>query len=415
MTTFNRRGHFRTNAHGTTFWVAEHSVGRDIWLRAALEADGPRREAYSTLKQHGVSSRTSCFIVPNSKCPVCGADVYFYCNSQGSRVYFDELGPPWPKHGCMDRGRSKASTVQGAQHAPRLRPLGQIQEILSAADLVGPSIWPENRDRNGKWKLLALVNVRRQGILNELVMEHVDPRFGKGVVATCYSYEVRFEPGMFIAKRAGIFSFVDSETLQEVEFSNGDTLANRVRKPAADNARTLAQPEISSVAFDRNTHPNVSSEGGFKPRSKKAEGHRRDKRRVQPVVERRALSMRSGKSAENVVDLKRRELKHFAPKKEEFSFFFNKYKDLIRGYVDRGVRAPDTIAQLLNRQGLTTAAGVPWTPRLAHFLVRLVMDPANPPSPRPRNQTKSSTDGLDRNEIAERLSRLGRVSFKEKP
>ncbi len=37
---------------------------------------------------------------PNAACPVCGAPVYYYESSYGGRVYFDELGPPWPKHPC---------------------------------------------------------------------------------------------------------------------------------------------------------------------------------------------------------------------------------------------------------------------------------------------------------------------------
>lgn len=34
-------------------------------------------------------------------CPVCGASVFFVRHNGGS-VWFDELGPPWPKHGCFD-------------------------------------------------------------------------------------------------------------------------------------------------------------------------------------------------------------------------------------------------------------------------------------------------------------------------
>lgn len=33
---------------------------------------------------------------------MCGAEVFFYSNELGSRVYFDDLGPPWPKHPCTD-------------------------------------------------------------------------------------------------------------------------------------------------------------------------------------------------------------------------------------------------------------------------------------------------------------------------
>lgn len=43
----------------------------------------------------------SC-VNPNARCPVCGASVYFYQSPYGGRVFFDELGPPWPKHPCTD-------------------------------------------------------------------------------------------------------------------------------------------------------------------------------------------------------------------------------------------------------------------------------------------------------------------------
>lgn len=37
-----------------------------------------------------------------SKCPRCFAEVYFVRHNGGS-VYLDELGWPWPKHGCFDQ------------------------------------------------------------------------------------------------------------------------------------------------------------------------------------------------------------------------------------------------------------------------------------------------------------------------
>ncbi|PUA29283.1 MAG: hypothetical protein B0W54_01380 [Cellvibrio sp. 79] len=39
---------------------------------------------------------------PNATCPVCKEPVFFYKNEHGSAVFFDELGPPWPKHPCTD-------------------------------------------------------------------------------------------------------------------------------------------------------------------------------------------------------------------------------------------------------------------------------------------------------------------------
>ena len=44
------------------------------------------------------------YVNPNAICPVCGATVFFYQSPHGGRVYFDELGPPWPKHPCTDNG-----------------------------------------------------------------------------------------------------------------------------------------------------------------------------------------------------------------------------------------------------------------------------------------------------------------------
>lgn len=42
------------------------------------------------------------FTRPNAACPVCGGSVFFYQSVAGGRVFFDELGPPWPKHPCTD-------------------------------------------------------------------------------------------------------------------------------------------------------------------------------------------------------------------------------------------------------------------------------------------------------------------------
>jgi len=42
------------------------------------------------------------FINPNARCPKCGAPCFFYRSPDNGRVYFDELGPPWPKHPCTD-------------------------------------------------------------------------------------------------------------------------------------------------------------------------------------------------------------------------------------------------------------------------------------------------------------------------
>ena len=53
------------------------------------------------------------FVNPNAHCPQCHAPVFFYQSPYGGRVYFDELGPPWPKHQCIN---NEKFLVQGAYH-----------------------------------------------------------------------------------------------------------------------------------------------------------------------------------------------------------------------------------------------------------------------------------------------------------
>lgn len=58
---------------------------------------------YGSLIGFSSSFQTSeSFTNPNAHCPVCGAPVFFYRSPVGGRVFFDELGPPWPKHPCTD-------------------------------------------------------------------------------------------------------------------------------------------------------------------------------------------------------------------------------------------------------------------------------------------------------------------------
>ena len=35
-------------------------------------------------------------------CRYCGKDVFYHENEYGSRVFFEDLGKPWPKHRCRE-------------------------------------------------------------------------------------------------------------------------------------------------------------------------------------------------------------------------------------------------------------------------------------------------------------------------
>ena len=41
----------------------------------------------------------------NATCPVCAAPVFYYQAPNGGRVFFDDLGWPWPKHPCTDNNK----------------------------------------------------------------------------------------------------------------------------------------------------------------------------------------------------------------------------------------------------------------------------------------------------------------------
>jgi hypothetical protein len=53
-------------------------------------------------KGSGPFGTASSYVTPNATCPVCGETVFFYQAPSGGRVFFDDLGWPWPKHPCTD-------------------------------------------------------------------------------------------------------------------------------------------------------------------------------------------------------------------------------------------------------------------------------------------------------------------------
>lgn len=69
-----------------------------------------------TYRNSSVSNTLDSYVVPNARCPVCGVSVFFYQSPYGGRVFFDELGPPWPKHPCTDT--SSAYLRDAINHTP---------------------------------------------------------------------------------------------------------------------------------------------------------------------------------------------------------------------------------------------------------------------------------------------------------
>lgn len=49
----------------------------------------------------------------SSACPVCRSPVFFFRDLNGGSVYFDELGPPWPKHPCTSTSSREGRSIAG--------------------------------------------------------------------------------------------------------------------------------------------------------------------------------------------------------------------------------------------------------------------------------------------------------------
>jgi len=74
---------------------------------------------------------------PNANCPVCGNRVHFRKFENGGRVFFDALGPPWPKHPCTDNtldgvSRVDDASVQTADESGNI-PAGIAEESTSTS------------------------------------------------------------------------------------------------------------------------------------------------------------------------------------------------------------------------------------------------------------------------------------------
>src|SRR6266545_1581539 len=73
-----------------------------------------------------------------SNCPRCGASVYFVRHNGGS-VWFDELGSPWPKHGCFDEDRYGVQLRRLLTEGPRSI-LGKVFGVVIETETTRPGL-----------------------------------------------------------------------------------------------------------------------------------------------------------------------------------------------------------------------------------------------------------------------------------
>jgi hypothetical protein len=368
--------------------------------RARLLDDMRQRDALHLLKASLARSISGCYVNPNAKCPVCGDAVYFYANEHGSRVLFDDLGPPWPKHGCTDNPREPAAASHGG---PTRRTRGMMQELITAANVAGlfrNKVF--GRRIPDEWTMLLVVSVERDSDEYAVTAEFLDSQNGETTQFKCRSTEPILEPGDFINMKGKEISFLHKQTLMPITFLAGSLIVipEQTSRPPSP-PRPLAAPKGRPAPTPQ------------KPTLPK------------PTVQKPTLVEK------NKVDYSRSpmteaEMTHFNSDAVGLGELFAKLEPVVKAHARAQTRKPVDVSLRLNAEGYKTAAGAPWTPRLVHFLLALMFNdskedkkpetrPARPTGPAPTKTAPARAAKIsmdDKDQLARLLSTLGRVTVK---
>jgi hypothetical protein len=116
--------------------------------------------------------KVESYLDPNARCPVCGASVFFYRSPHNGRVFFDDVGWPWPKHGCTDRYKGPDHQIARSTNSilnfhfrgsdGKLRDIYFLDQMVTRSeDFV---IWLKSAERKGNIQVsVSLLELTRQG------------------------------------------------------------------------------------------------------------------------------------------------------------------------------------------------------------------------------------------------------------
>lgn len=348
-----------------------------------------RQDAVSLLSRNSARTISGCYTNPNARCPVCGASVFFYANAFGSRVYFDDLGHPWPKHPCTDNPRRKFAFEAVTESRPIRRPRGLANELVAAAQTAG--MFTPTADARG-WRLLVVLSAERSGDMNVVTAEFLDGA-SELIKFRYLSPASLLEAGDFASKKGDAFSFLNRATLTAVTTKDGAVIEATPSNPIEVKSRAAPRQPV--------TRRLISSKP--KPAS--------------PPVKRPASHY----------DMKQAEVVHFHSKTFNIADMCDKFGPIVKSYARSGTRKPSDVAVRLNGEGYRTAAGARWTPRLSFFLLGLIFteptsrkaakDPPSKPGLAPSLQSEQrqrEPRPLTQEDLVSRLSALGRVVVKGK-
>ncbi|WP_133121871.1 hypothetical protein [Pleomorphomonas carboxyditropha] len=180
-------------------------------------SDFDKSYAKRILKEYSADKRYSaCFVNPNASCPVCLSKVFYYQNSFGSRVFFDELGWPWPKHACTSNASPQSSPYQGVASFPLARKRGLVKEILEAAIAADFDPTALFRERYGHTPpdLAMVIEVRRIGFENYIKARYISPPIDEPIYLLFTSEKIAPAEGDYFSFSEGAISIICVDTLQ---------------------------------------------------------------------------------------------------------------------------------------------------------------------------------------------------------
>jgi hypothetical protein len=222
MTRFRRSAHYRTSKYGYTYYVSEHDVDRYDWeQRGAGQKARRYRDQLAALRAY--SGTTAAFVNPNAKCPVCGVSVFYYQNEHGSRVFFDELGPPWPKHPCTDEGPYQSARFRMDNFGPTTPVVRDSNERDLIDRFRRELSIDRRRDFRGLYKATAPVaaQVRKRLRAHGSALLILEPLGNQAttIFASCRALPKNVREGSVVFLSKARLSVFDSSTMQPKEIS----------------------------------------------------------------------------------------------------------------------------------------------------------------------------------------------------
>ena len=127
------------------------------------------------------------------KCKYCQQQIFFFSCDCGSRVLFDDLGPPWPRHDCgtptpnpAPYQPSSVATLSGVNvYRTGHNSAGLLPGLQNAADFIAPDIVKRVNESQNKARntmsidpIIGSTNAEIIGIVRELSRPDLARRHG---------------------------------------------------------------------------------------------------------------------------------------------------------------------------------------------------------------------------------------------